>query len=131
MKANTKETISDLNLLIDISCMGSANLHLFEQFHITLIRIAYKSTDISVDYLRKRVYMHVKAEDNNGDFLIKYDQCVPTIMAINLVYEDFSEFLKECVMKDSKRFRQYYPSLISRFFTGRPATKNLHTLKGA
>lgn len=131
MKVNKSEIVSDLKLLIDISCMGSANRHRFEKFHVVLVQVAYNATDICIDYDRKRIYMDVKGEDSHGDFLVRFDQLVPTTMSVNLSYVDLSSFLKSCIVEDHKNFEEYLPFLLPRFLKGKPASQRIITVSSA
>ncbi len=124
MKINKSEIVNDLKLLIDISCMGSANLHRFEKFHRVLVQSAYNATDICIDYDRKRIYMDVKGEDRSGDFLVRFDQFIPTTMSVNLSYEDLSSFLKSCIVEDRKSFKEYMPFLLPRFLKGKASEQH-------
>ncbi len=107
MELNDNDLISDLKLLIDISCLGAANLYRFEKFHNMLIRVAYNATDIWIDHDRKRVLMFVESGDSHGDYLTKFDESVPETISVNLAYKDFSDFLKACVSEEASNMMAY------------------------
>lgn len=117
MKTKTQETICDLNMLIDISCLNSDNVKLFKNFHNLLISLAYKATDVEIQYKRKRIYMNVLFEDIKGDYLIKYDDLMLSSMSTNLYYNHLKHFLKSCI-KNEKNMIIHYKSLKSKFLEG-------------
>jgi len=128
MKTAKNDVVKDLKLLIDISCVESEDVTMFELFHKMLIRISYKAADISIDYDRKRVYMNVISEDKYYDLETLNHPFAPT-MSVNLVYEDLNVFLKSCILEDVDSLNHYYPTLISRFFKRTAGEEDLEELQ--
>lgn len=117
MDSMIEETINDLNMLIDISCLDTTNVKLFEQFHNLLISLAYKATDVEIDYSRKRIHMNVLLEDIKGDYLIRYDDLMLRGMSSNLFYSRLKDFLKLSI-KDEEYIVNYYKILKFKFLKG-------------
>jgi len=120
MKNNLVDTINDLNMLIDISCFNKANITLFKEFHHCLIALAYKATDVEIQYGRKRIYMNVLLEEVKGDYLVRYDDNTLRVMSTNLYYSQLKQFLKRCI-KDEEYMVTYYNTLKSKFLEGKAA----------
>lgn len=122
MKINIEEIIDDLNILIDISCLEKANVKLFKEFHNSLISLAYKATDVEIEYGRKRIYMNVLLEEVKGDYLIRYDDSTLRGMSTNLYYSQLKHFLKLCV-KDEAYVVENYTTLKAKFLEAKAAHK--------
>lgn len=122
MKPAFDETLNDLNLLIDISCINSTELPMFEQFHKLLIALTYKATDVKIEYNRKRVHMKLLFEDENqADLMLDGDE-IPYHMTANLSFTDLNSFLKLCA-KDEKSLILYYPILKDKFLKNHSSPK--------
>lgn len=116
------ETLIDLNLLIDISCLKSSEIRMFEQFHALLISLTYRATDINIEYDRKRVHMKLLFDDDNlNDLMLDGDE-IPYYMTANLSFTDLNHFLKLCA-RDEKSLVLYYPILKAKFLKNHSSPK--------
>jgi len=113
MKTTKRDIVTDLKLLIDISCEDINNQNTFKEFHHILIRMAYKATDVKLDYERKRIYMNVLSEDESFD-LVSINQFANSI-SVNLAYDKLDEFMKSCILVSTEVLKHYYPFLTSGF----------------
>lgn len=113
MKTTKNSMVTDLKLLIDISCIEEKGVDSFKQFHKMLIRMSYKATDVLIDYESKKVYMKVLTEDESYDSA-KINAFAETISA-HLNYKNLNVFLKSCILGDVDRLKFYYPFLIAHF----------------
>lgn len=105
--------VSDLKLLIDISCENVEEQICYSEFHSTLIRMAYKATDVKINYHRKRIYMNVLSEDESFDLVsINY---FAAAMSANLSYSSLDELLKSCFLVGDEVLKHYYPFLVADF----------------
>jgi hypothetical protein len=105
--------VSDLKLLIDISCESIKGQVHFTEFHTMLIRMANKATDVNIDYTLKRISMNVLSEDESFD-LVAIDQFAGSI-TVKLSYDNLNEFLKSCILESIEVLKHYYPFLVSSF----------------
>lgn len=117
MKTNSSDSIGDLKLLIDISCMDMTKMSFFDTFHKMIIGHTYKATDIDIDFGRKRIHLNVMNEEKKGDYLEKFDDLTIYRMSTNLRYDNFSDFLKGCI-SDNKGILKNYLTLKYAFFKG-------------
>lgn len=129
MKITKNNSKADLKLLIDVSCVNTKGVSLYEQFHRMLIRMSYKASNVVIDYARKRIYMNILAEDESYDSVLVNE--FAETMAVNLSYSDLNTFLKSCILEDTDSLQLYYPFLVSRFFKEKPEVEAFEILETA
>ncbi len=113
MKEMESDIVKDLDLLVDISCQGFKRPEVFERFHRMLVRMAYKATDVAIDYEQKLVNMKVLAEDESYDAMMVND--FAETVFVSMKFDDLNTFLKSCLAKETDVLKLYYPFLLSEF----------------
>ncbi|WP_350288030.1 hypothetical protein [uncultured Croceitalea sp.] len=112
MKTSTLVTIYRLENLLNTQKENKDLFRLHQLLHINLIKWCYNSSDVLIDYDKKRIFMNIILD--NTDKRNQKCKTAKAVMPTNLRYDNLTSFLKSCILEDDASI-EFYKSQMTVF----------------